>query len=614
MRQAQDNMAIQTDFAERFTGWWASLSGLLSRMADAIVNARFLYHFPSVTWHIAILNLLGLIFLVVGIFMVRSTEAWLIDAKQDSLQIQGEMIAAAIAGSAQVNTGRIVVNPDELAPSVGRDLPAEDDIFGDLEFLIRPERIAPVLKKLVQPTNTRARIYTDDGELILDSEYLASQVSVHRQQLPPPGGADPSQDVGLVDGVWDGILNWFRPKELPVYKDIGGANGKAYPELLSALKGERKALLLVNQRGQHMVSVAVPIQRMTRIMGVLLISTQGSEIDTLLRKERQSILWVAVTAALAMLALSGLLAATISLPLHRLSQGTERVKANLGSRESLPNYTHRADEIGMLSGTLREMTNALYQRIERSERFAADVAHELKNPLTSVRSAAETFELVKTDEHRSVLARTIQHDVKRLTRLIDDISNATRFEAEMALGSASRIDVAGILNAVVDMFNESWSERDRSVVLRLDAYDTTPALYFISGHETRLAQVFTNLVDNALSFSPEGGVVEIYGRVSGTMLRIEVVDSGPGIPDESIENVFNRFYTDRPGGADDFGNNSGLGLSIARDIVEAHKGKLWAENRSTDASANTHKNNKATTGARFVVELPLYEALRGRRR
>lgn len=605
-------MAIQTDFAERLTGWRTSLSGLFGRVADAIVHARFPYHFPSVTWHIAILNLLGLIFLVVGIFLVRSTEAWLIDAKQDSLEIQGEMIAAAIAGSAQVSTGRIVVNPDELAPTVGRDLPLEDDIFGNLELLIRPERIAPVLKKLVQPTNTRARIYTDDAELILDSEYLESQVSINRRNLPPPGSPDPTEDMGFFDGLWDTVLDWFRPTELPIYKDIGGANGKAYPELVSALRGERKALLLVNQRGQHMVTVAVPIQRMTRIMGVLLISTQGSEIDTLLRKERQSILWVAVTAALAMLALSGLLAATISLPLHRLSRGTERVKSNLGSRESLPNYTHRADEIGMLSGSLREMTNALYQRIERSERFAADVAHELKNPLTSVRSAAETFALVKTDEHRAQLASTIQHDVKRLTRLIDDISNATRFEAEMALGAASRVDVAGILNAVADMFNDTWNERDRSVTVELARFKEAPDLYFISGHETRLAQVFTNVIDNALSFSPEGGVVEVSGIVGEAMLRIEVLDNGPGIPEESIENVFNRFYTDRPGGADDFGNNSGLGLSIARDIIEAHKGKLWAENRSMGGSTDTKRGEKAVTGARFIIELPLVVATRVR--
>lgn len=605
-------MALQTEFVEQMTNVRSSLAGWFSRAADAIVNARFPYHFPSVTWHIAILNLLGLIFLVLGVFYVRSTEAWLIDAKQDSLEIQGEMIAAAIASNAQVSTGNIVVDSSELLLNVEGDLPKTEDIFGDLEFAIRPERVAPVLKKLVQPTNTRARIYTDDGELILDSEYLESQVSVTSTKLLPPGSRDSSRDSSVVDGVWDRILNWFNPKELPVYKDIGGANGKEYPELVQALKGQSKALLLVNERGQHMVSVAVPIKRMTRIMGVLLISTRGSEIDTLLRKERQSILWVAVTAAIAMLALSGLLAATISLPLHRLSQGTERVRANLGSRESLPDYSHRADEIGMLSGTLREMTSALYQRIERSERFAADVAHELKNPLTSVRSAAETFALVKTDEHRAELAKTIQHDVKRLTRLIDDISNATRFEAEMALRSASRIDLAAILGAVTDMFNDTWRELGRSVTLNLAGHGTAPENYVISGHETRLGQVFTNLVDNALSFTPEGSAVEIRGRIEDLVVRIEIVDNGPGIPEESIENIFNRFYTDRPGGADDFGNNSGLGLSIARDIVEAHKGRLWAENRDNGASAYTRKIGKSKTGARFIVELPLPENTRAR--
>lgn len=588
------------------TSWRATAYSLIRRAADAIVNARFLYRFPSVTWHIIILNLLGLIFLLLGVLYVRSTEAWLIDAKRDSLQVQGEMIAAAVAGDAQVSTGSIVVKPDDLVPRAGRELPNADDLFSNLEFLIRPERVAPVLKKLVQPTNTRARIYTDDGELILDSAYLESQVSISRRVLAPPGSTDPAADYSVIESLWNGILNWFSPKDLPVYKDIGGANGNAYPELKRALAGETEPLLLVNERGQHMVSVAIPIQRMTRIIGVLLISTQGSEIDTLLRKERQSITWVAVIAALAVMALSGLLAATISLPLHRLSQGADRVGANLGSRETLPNYTHRADEIGMLSGTLREMTNNLYQRIERSERFAADVAHELKNPLTSVRSAAETFELVKTDAHRAELARTIQHDVKRLTRLIDDISNATRFEAEMALGAASKVDLAGILGAVTDMFNDTWSDRNRSVKLRLTGHPENASQFMISAHEARLGQVFTNLVDNALSFSPEGDAVEIIGRLQGNIVRIEILDNGPGIPEEAIDNIFNRFYTDRPGGADDFGNNSGLGLSIARDIIEAHKGKLWAENRRSGGKTTKQ------TGARFVVELPALPTARVR--
>jgi len=581
----------------------------MSRMADRIVNARFPYKLPSVTWYIVLLNLLGLIILVLGVFYARSTEAWLIDAKQDSLEIQGEIIAAAIAGDAQVSTGRIVVNPDELVPDGGRALSEADDLFGSLEFLIRPERVAPVLKKLIQPTNTRARIYTSDGELILDSEYLESQVTINRRSLLPPGSSDPDTDISFVDGFWDRILNWFRPNELPRYKDIGGGNAKVYPEFVQALGGESSAFILANERDQSTVSVAIPIQRMTRIMGVLLISTQGSEINRLLRKERQSIVRVAIVAALAMLALSGLLAAAISLPLHRLSQATERVRTNLGIRESIPDYTHRADEIGLLSSTLREMTHALYQRIERSERFAADVAHELKNPLTSVRSAAETFELVKTDAHRAELARTIQHDVERLTRLIDDISNATRFEAEMALGASARVDLAEIISAIRDMFNESWSERNRSVRTKLKGHEQNPEQFVVSGHETRLAQVLTNLVDNALSFSPEGGVVRIAARTSDGTLRIEIVDDGPGIPDESIENIFNRFYTDRPGGADTFGNNSGLGLSIARDIVEAHKGRLWAENRYRGAGTK-----RVIAGAKFIVELPTLAGSRGRRR
>ncbi|MEL6287421.1 MAG: HAMP domain-containing sensor histidine kinase [Pseudomonadota bacterium] len=306
-----------------------------------------------------------------------------------------------------------------------------------------------------------------------------------------------------------------------------------------------------------------------------------------------------------------LLAAAISLPLHRLSAASERVRANLNSRESLPDYTHRADEIGKLSGTLREMTDALYRRLEASERFAADVAHELKNPLTSVRSAAELLPIVKTDAHRHELSETIQHDVKRLTRLIDDISNATRIDAEMGRSSTTPVNLGDVLSTIRDMFNDTWRERDRSVTLSIEP--SAPCI--VHGHETRLAQVATNLVDNALSFSPEGEAVKIRLSQQGAVYRIEVCDAGPGIPEESLENIFHRFYTDRPGGAESFGNNSGLGLSIARDIVEAHNGRLWAENQYEAASASgggdtERSEEKSVLGARFVVELPVAEAAR----
>jgi len=597
-------MALQTDFSERITGWRTAVSRASARFVDAIVNARLPYRFPSVAWHILILNLLGLILLVIGVFSVRSTETWLFDAKRDSLEIQGEMIAAAIAGNAQIETGRIIVDPDDLLPEAGRPLPDSDDLFSSLELAIRPERIAPILKKLVQPTNTRARIYTENGDLILDSEYLESQLRIDRKFLPPPGTTAVTDDSSWLDRNWGAFLSWVNPKDLPVYKDIGGANGKAYPELVAALKSGKSApMLLVNQRGQHMVSVAVPIQRMTRIMGVLLISTRGSELETLLRRERQSILWVAATICLAMLALSGLLAATIALPLHRLSQAMEHVRVNLGSRDSIPDYTHRPDEIGKLSGTLLEVTAALCSRIEQSERFAADVAHELKNPLTSVRSAAETFPLVKTDKHREELAKTIQHDVRRLTRLIDDISNATRLDAEMALGLAAPVDIAGILVTVTAMFNDTWRDKGRSVSLNLARSPLGSGAFVVSGHETRIAQVFTNLVDNAVSFSPDGGVVEINGRIDEATVRIEFDDCGPGIPQESLEHIFNRFYTDRPGGEESFGNNSGLGLSIARDIIDSHKGRIWAENRLGGESSHDGTDPEII-GARFIVELP----------
>jgi two-component system sensor histidine kinase ChvG len=263
----------------------------------------------------------------------------------------------------------------------------------------------------------------------------------------------------------------------------------------------------------------------------------------------------------------------------------------------IPDFTRRRDEIGHLSGSLRDMTNALYSRIEAIESFAADVAHELKNPLTSLRSAVETLPLAKTEESRGRLLAIIQHDVKRLDRLITDISDASRLEAEMQRQEASPVDLIKLLTAVTSAANEI--RRDDGVKVTVNFEGGTAQSFILPGHDSRLGQVINNLIDNARSFSSRGGTVRVICRRLKNAVDIMVDDDGPGIAPDALEKIFERFYTDRP--EQGFGQNSGLGLSISKQIVEAHAGRMWAENRM---SAPTPDEPAMVLGARFIVRLP----------
>jgi two-component system, OmpR family, sensor histidine kinase ChvG len=330
----------------------------------------------------------------------------------------------------------------------------------------------------------------------------------------------------------------------------------------------------------------------------LVLSSQGGEIDRMVRAERNAVLSTFLVSALVTLLLSALLAGTIANPIRRLSAAAERVRRGINKRAEIPDFTLRKDEIGNLSGSLRDMTNALYKRIDAIEAFAADVAHELKNPLTSLRSAVETLAFVKTDAQRDKLIEIVKQDVKRMDRLITDISAASRLDAELARSEDQPVDMAQLLKAIAELANSVAKEGQAEVVV----YNATHAKGFhVIGQDSRLGQVFRNLIDNARSFTAEGTKVTIRLRRLGNDIDVRVEDSGPGISPENLERVFERFYTDRP--EHSFGNNSGLGLAISRQIVEAHKGRIWVENRMSRVLQNgEHK----VLGARFIVRLPAH--------
>jgi two-component system, OmpR family, sensor histidine kinase ChvG len=295
--------------------------------------------------------------------------------------------------------------------------------------------------------------------------------------------------------------------------------------------------------------------------------------------------------------LSFLLAGTIAGPVRRLAESAQMVRRRIRTRVEIPDLSHRRDEIGHLSGSLRDMTDALYSRIEAIESFAADVAHELKNPLTSLRSAVETLPLAKGDDSRARLLAVIQHDVNRLDRLISDISDASRLDAEMQRHEAQPIDLKQLLTTVISVANE---RHDDGVNVSLKFEGGRAGAFMVLGHDSRLGQVIDNLIDNARSFSPPGGTARVTCRRLKSEVEITVDDDGPGVPAEAVEKIFERFYTHRPD--QDFGQNSGLGLSISKHIVEAHDGRIWVENRQPVSTVPEEK--PGPLGARFIVRLP----------
>jgi len=514
----------------------------------------------------------------------------------ESLMTQGEIIAGAIASSATIETDTIRIDPEKLLElQAGESLGPGSDQLDSLDFPINPERVAPVLRRLISPTRTRARIYDRDANLLLDSRHLYSRGQILRYDLPPVQEEEPD----FLERVQKFVFDLFRNGDLPVYREQPGGNGASFPEVMSALTGSPSTIVRVSEQGEQIVSVAVPIQRFRAVMGVLMLSTEGGDIDKIVAAERKAILRVFGIAALVTAILSMLLASTIANPLRRLSAAAVRVRRGVKNREEIPDFSDRQDEIGNLSVAVRDMTNALYARIEAIESFAADVSHELKNPLTSLRSAVETLPLAKNEASRGRLMEVIQHDVRRLDRLITDISDASRLDAELVREDAARIDLKKFISDLVAVSQDAGRHKRKvGIEFRPAKLPQGVKGYFTLGHDLRIGQVITNLIENARSFVPEEtGQITISLERAGKFNIVTIDDNGPGIRADNIDRIFERFYTDRPS-SEAFGQNSGLGLSISRQIVEAHGGTLSAENIPGSKPGDT-------MGARFVMTLPV---------
>ncbi len=505
------------------------------------------------------LNLLGLMVLVIGALVLNEFRRGLITARIDSLTTQGELIDYVIVKAA----------------TVGEPQPAMD-----------ADRAREILQLLAIPRTERARLYDGDGRLIGDTDIIADKVTEHA--LPPARRPD------APEYRWP----WSRYFSEAARQARGHAQETA--EVHAALAGHRVAQVRISETGGRLVSVSMPIQHVQQVLGVLTV--EAGDVDRIVAAQREALVPFILIAVAAMLGSSLLLNGLVAEPVRRLARAADSVRLSRARAISLPDIAERQDEVGDLARALESMTSTISARMDAIERFAADVSHEIKNPLTSMRSALETLDLTPPGSPaRERLAAILKQDVRRLDRLITDISNASRMDAELSRDSPRALDLARFLGDLVSLY-PSDGPAD-AVQVRLQAPQGQGELV-ITGREGPLGQVFRNLIDNARSFSAPGGMVRVVlhreRTDSGRFVVVEVDDDGPGLPPENVETVFQRFYTQRPkgqapGGAA-FGGHSGLGLSIARQIVEAHGGSVRAENRL--------EPNGAVAGARFVVALP----------
>ncbi|MBL9098755.1 MAG: stimulus-sensing domain-containing protein [Alphaproteobacteria bacterium] len=541
--------------------FWSSRSrerGLSARMPRRRISA--------LAGQIILLNLIAFLALSGGVWWVQSARDSLVSERIASLMAQAQIISAALARYAPLGEGEA------------------EDAATDVD----ERKSTELLNLLVGPTGMRARIFGRDGATVQDTRFVLARNQVQVKDLPPPGQTD-----------WtDEAERWFNRQVYsimpgdeppPFVDDEPRPNGKVFAEVKRVLDtGEPGSGRRINAEGNLIVSVAVPIKRLKFVMGVLMLSTEAGDIDDALRQEWTQLLLGGLIAMLVLAGASWFLLTRITEPLRRLSQGADAVRRGGRRIDAIPNLSARRDEIGDLSVSLRAMTSALYARMDAIEQFAADVAHEIKNPLTSVGSAVETLNRTTDEEKRQKLLGVIRDDVRRLDRLITDISDASRLDAELSRERTQDIDLAPIITAMAQMFENPDDPQAPRV-----ATDLAPDL-IVRGLEGPLAQVFRNVIENAVSFSPKGSTITVTARLQGPRAVITIDDQGPGIPEDNLEVIFRRFYTQRP--AARFGKNSGLGLSISRQIVEVHHGRIWASNLRDETGT--------VTGARFTIELP----------
>ena len=532
-------------------------------------------HFSPILLRILAVNIMALAILVGSLLYMGRYQDRIIASELDSLLLQSRIIASAVA------EGAIVIDDNE-------------------HNMLSPLLARMMVRRLAETTDIRTRLFDTDDTLLADSRTLLGKNKI---QMLPSSREKTTWTEKLVSGVFDVLDVIHERREYPLYQEQDIQRGNHYEVVQRAEKGEMSTQVWRTPGGELTLAAAVPVQHYRQILGTVMMSRSDSgSIDKAITTVRVDILKIFGITLLITVLLSLYLARAIARPIRLLALAAEGLRhgqmrvvglagtAKILRSDAIPDLTDRHDEIGDLSGALRELTAALAQRIGAIENFAADVAHEIKNPLTSLRSAVETVDRVTDPAGKEKLMHVIKDDVDRLDRLISDISNASRLDAELSRDEAVPIDIGRTLGVLIDFYRHEGHEHGAEVVLV-----PMKEKLLVVGVEMRLAQVLQNLIDNALSFSPPSGKVMLTVEREIRFVRITITDDGPGIPENKLAAIFDRFYSERPRD-EKFGTHSGLGLSISKQIVEAHRGTIHAENRRDDSGR--------VCGARFIVRLP----------
>lgn len=495
----------------------------------------------------------GLLVLVIGSLVFNELRSGLTQARADTLKAQAITIANVLAEAA---------------------------VQGDPEPLLDENNARVVLKRLFREPGARLRLYSKNKKLIADSTLLYDEISV--RELPKLGTKVPDIKKATKGAVENARI-FVQGSLVPPQKALD-------EEIEKALNGEIVGWERYDDTGNRVISVSIPIQRVRAIVGVLTLET--GDVSQTIDRERRALIPFIIAAILANLMMAAILAWLIARPLQKLADAAEDVALGISNDLGEEKLSRRPDEIGELAEALNLMINSLQERIDANESFAADVAHEIKNPLAAIRSSAELLKGNLKPEQREKLEANMLADLKRIDRLVTDISNASRLDAELARTSREKISLKELLESLLLTYETRIKECD--LVLDLSLANPKDRLWVL-GQDDALRRVFINLIDNAISFSPPHSIIRLHCTRKGRQILFAIDDEGSGIPEEALERVFERFYTHRPKDIVKFGTHSGLGLAIARQIIESHDGILYAQNRV--------ENDKAI-GARFIIELP----------
>ena len=551
-------------------------SGALPLTAAASLTAHRRFRWlPPLLRRILLVNALPLVLLLAGLLYLDQYQNGLLLAEVGTLREQARIFAGAL--------GETAVKVDEA------DRPR-----------LLPELARPLLRRLTEPTpNAQAKLYAPDGSVIADSRVReGTGGAVVTEPLPP--AVERSRLIGTIGRIYDQILGLLpHGNQAPLLDTGPSAAGPDWqPDVpeevrLTGTNQTREMPPYIRRTADSrlLVTVAEPVQRNRATVGIVLLTREAREVDDSLLAVRLSILGLFALALGLTVMLSWYLSQTIARPILRLAKAAEQMREGRGRAGAVPAWLlERGDEIGELAGALSESARALWARMDAIERFAADVAHEIKNPLSSIRSAIETLRRIEDADKQRRLLAIIAEDVGRLDRLISDISDASRIDAELSRLAAEPIDVAPILATLAEINETTRGDGDPHI-----EFVAPEGPVVVQAVERRLVQVLRNLIGNAESFSPPDGRILLRAHAAGSQMEISVEDEGPGIPEAQLEHIFDRFYSERPQG-ERFGQHSGLGLSISRQIVEALKGHITAENRRDERGR--------ILGARFIVRLP----------